>query len=123
MSAPAIEAQLVPLTELSAPYLGVGEPGLYPGGGNEPTGQPLIEALARAAEVLPRDAAGAPSADGWIGFVAVGMSNTNQEWSRFERESDRNGAHAARVVLVDLLLVVECLLLGFPGYEIRFVLG
>ena len=99
--APSAGAQLVPLTELAAPYLEVGEPGLYPGGANEPTGEALARALARAAAVVPRDATGAPAEGGWIGFVAVGMSNTNQEWSRFERESDRDGGHAARVVLVD----------------------
>jgi hypothetical protein len=96
-----LDAQLVPLTELDSPYLGVGEQGLYPGGANTPTGAWLAEALALAGEVVPRDASGAPDAAGWIGFVSVGISNTNQEWSRFERESDRTGAHAARVVLVD----------------------
>lgn len=100
-TAPPLDAQLTPLTELASPYLGLGEPGLYPGGANAPTGVWLAEALARAAEVVPRDDAGAPAADGWIGFVAVGLSNTNQEWSRFERESDRTGAHAAHLVLVD----------------------
>ena len=32
---------LVPLSELGAPYLGMGEPGLYPGGANEATGAHL----------------------------------------------------------------------------------
>ena len=51
--------------------------------------------------MTPRAPDGTPAADGWIGVVAVGMSNTNQEWSRFERESDRLARHAGRVVLVD----------------------
>ena len=96
-----VSTGLVPLTDLLSPYLGLGEPGLYPGGSNLPAGDHLTYGLARAAQVVPRDATGAPAADGWIGLVALGMSNANQEWSRFERESDRLAAHAARVVLVD----------------------
>lgn len=103
LSAAAAVAQvgLVPVSELVAPYLGAGEPGLYPGGFNEPTGTHLAYGTSRAAQVVPRAPDGTPSADGWIALVAVGMSNANQEWSRFERESDRFGRHAGRVVLVD----------------------
>lgn len=92
---------LVALTELGSPYLGLGEPGLYPGGTNFPTGDHLTAGQALAAEVVPRDAAGAPAPDGWIGLVAVGMSNTNQEWARFERDAERAGRHRGRLVLVD----------------------
>ncbi|MEO7794777.1 MAG: DNRLRE domain-containing protein [Thermoanaerobaculia bacterium] len=92
---------LIPVSELAAPYLGVGEPGLYPGGSNQPSGAHLVYGQGRAAQVVPRAPDGSPSADGWIGLVAVGMSNTNQEWSRFERESDRFARHAGRIVLVD----------------------
>ncbi len=92
---------LVPVSELVVPYLGVGEPGLYPGGANEPTGTHLAYGNTRAAQVVPRAPDGTPSTDGWIVLVAVGMSNTNQEWSRFERASDRFARHAGRVVLVD----------------------
>lgn len=82
-------------------YQGAGEPGLFPGGANVATGAHLTYGLARLAAVVPRDGAGAPSADGWIGMVSVGMSNTNQEWSRFERLADGLAEHAGRVLLVD----------------------
>lgn len=103
LSAAAASGQvgLVPVSELVAPYLGVGEPGLYPGGANEPAGIHLAYGTNRALQVVPRAPDGTPSADGWIGLVAVGMSNANQEWSRFERQSDRFARHAGRVVLVD----------------------
>lgn len=93
---------LVPLTDLAAPYLGVGEPGLYPGGANGPSGDHLTLGLARAAGVVPRGTDGSPDPAGWIGVVELGISNTNQEGARFERESDRFGEHAGRVVLVDV---------------------
>ncbi|MGE0639308.1 MAG: DNRLRE domain-containing protein [Thermoanaerobaculia bacterium] len=105
LSAPVIATQgsgaWIPLTDLVSPYLGAGEPGLYPGGANVPTGEHLAYGLLRAGNVTPRDATGASSPDGLVGVVALGMSNANQEWSRFERESDHLGGHAARVVLVD----------------------
>ncbi|MEO8195760.1 MAG: hypothetical protein ABI689_03460, partial [Thermoanaerobaculia bacterium] len=91
----------IPIPDLVAPYLGVGEPGLYPGGSNAPTGAHLTYGQTRAAAVTPRDSAGNPDADGWIGLVYLGMSNCNQEGSRFEREADRFGEHAGRVVIVD----------------------
>jgi|CXWL01.1.fsa_nt_gi hypothetical protein len=106
---------LVPLSELAMPYLGSGEPGLYPGGANLPTGPHLARALAAATQVVPRDAAGAPAVDGWIGFVGVGMSNANQEWARFERDHDPAG-HAGRVVLADLAQGgIDALLMADPN--------
>lgn len=81
-----------------------GEPGLYPGGQNVPSGAHAACGSRRAAEVvplLPPAGSTAPAAPA-IGVVALGMSNTNQEWARFERDADAAAEHAARVVLVDL---------------------
>jgi hypothetical protein len=98
---PAARAQpYVPLPELAAPYLGAGEPGLYPGGANEPAGDHLAAGLARAALVAPRAADGTLDPGGLVGLVLLGMSNTHQEGARVEREADRRGEHAGRVVIV-----------------------
>ncbi len=79
-----------PLTDLGdAEYIRMGmtptgfHGGLYPGGAN--TRPPAHEAagLAAAGQILPRDAAGQPAADGKIGMVSVGMSNTSMEFLRF----------------------------------------
>jgi hypothetical protein len=82
-------------------YQGTGEPGLFPGGANAPAGATLVYGRDRLAQLVPRDALGNPSPDGWIGFLSVGLSNTNQEWSRFERTSDALAEHSGRVVMVD----------------------
>ena len=62
---------LVPLDDLGAgTYLGFAG-GLYPGGVNAPPAGHLAAALARAAEIVPRDAAGAPGPEGFIGMIAI----------------------------------------------------
>jgi hypothetical protein len=60
--------------------------------------------MARAAEVVPRNAAGTPDPQGFIGMIAVGMSNTTHEFGAFERNQDRNGNRNARLVLMDTAL-------------------
>lgn len=82
----------------------LGEPGLFPGGLNAPSGAHLLYGRGKVLAIVPRDAAGNPSPLGWVGFFSVGMSNTNQEWSRFERIADAGGEHGGRVVLVDAAL-------------------
>ncbi len=92
---------LVPLTDMGAgTYLGYSG-GLYGGGSNVPPAAHLTAALAKAAEIVPRDAAGAPNANGWIGMIAVGMSNTTHEFGAFERNADTDTTRNARVVLID----------------------
>ncbi len=98
---PATAQPYVPLTDLATPYLGVGEPGLYPGGSNAPTGDHLTDGLAHAAAVTPRAADGTVDPAGLVGLVLLGMSNPNQEGARFEREADRFAEHGGRVVIVD----------------------
>ncbi|MBI5170480.1 MAG: DNRLRE domain-containing protein [Candidatus Eisenbacteria bacterium] len=92
---------LVPLTDMgSGTYRGY-DGGLYGGGSNSPPPAHLAAALAKAAEIVPRDAAGAPDPNGWIGFIAVGMSNTTHEFGAFERNADTDTTRNARVVLID----------------------
>jgi hypothetical protein len=92
---------LVPLEDLGAGTYQGFEGGLYPGGQNVPPLSHLDDALRMAAQIVPRDATGAPAAHGVIGMIAVGMSNTTHEFGAFERNQDANGNRNARVVLVD----------------------
>lgn len=92
---------LVPLTDMgSGTYHGY-TGGLYGGGSNLPPAVHLTAALAKAAEIVPRDASGAPDPNGWIGMIAVGMSNTTHEFGAFERNADTDTTRNARVVLID----------------------
>ncbi len=91
-----------PLDDAGGPaYLGVYPLGLYPGAINTPPASHLALALQNGANVVPRDAAGAPDSDGLIGFLSIGMSNCNQEFAVFERAEDANPARNARIVIVD----------------------
>ncbi len=73
----------VPLIDMgAATYLGL-PGGLYPGGANTMPPAHLAGGLTRIAEIVPRDAAGAPSLGGSIGFVFIGMSNTEIEGAAF----------------------------------------
>lgn len=99
-------AQTLPLSDrdINNPtdwYLGIGEPGLYPGGSNVPSGSHLAYGLIRANAIRPLVSASLPSSAPAIGFVAVGMSNANQEWGRFSWLAAYGAKHNARVVLVD----------------------
>jgi hypothetical protein len=101
--APSALAQtgLVPLSELgSGTYSGF-PGGLYPGGVNDPPAAHFADAMQRAGEVVPRNAAGNPDPQGLIGMIAVGMSNTTHEFGAFERNEDTNRNRNARLVLMD----------------------
>jgi hypothetical protein len=75
--------------------------GLYPGGANEPPPAHLGLALAARDAVIPRDDQGVPDPDGWQGFLAIGMSNTNQEFAVFERDSEFLYQRNPRLLRVD----------------------
>jgi hypothetical protein len=99
-------AQTLPLSDrnIGNPahwYLGIGEPGLYPGGSNFPTAAHLAYGLSRTATIRPLTSALVPASTPAIGFVAVGMSNANQEWGRFAWLAAVGAKHNARAVLVD----------------------
>lgn len=91
----------VPLSDLGeGTYLGYSG-GLYDDGSNQPP--PPLLGLAREAadKIVPRNAAGDPSALGAIAMISVGMSNANQEFRHFERSSDRAGRRNPSVVVVN----------------------
>lgn len=93
--------RLVPLTELGAVTY-AGQPGgLYPGGVNTMPAGHLAAGLAHAAAITPLDTLGAPSANGRIVVLSVGMSNTTQEYSTFIPLANGSGLMNPRVLLVD----------------------
>jgi len=92
---------LVPLIDLGPGSYGGFPGGLYPGGVNVPPVAHEAAALAAATQIQPRNAAGNPDPAGFIGMVAVGMSNTTHEFGAFERNEDANRLRNARVVIVD----------------------
>lgn len=90
-----------PLIDLTAPpHRGV-PLGLYPGGTNSPPAAHLSLALDAATDVVPRDATGAPEANGLIGLLSIGMSNTNQEFAAFERIEDVRPGRNPRLIVLD----------------------
>ncbi len=92
---------IIPLNDLG-PALYRGFPGgLYPGSTNDPPVAHETAALAAAGQIQPRDAAGIPDPAGFIGMIAVGMSNTTHEFGAFERNEDANRLRNARIVLLD----------------------
>lgn len=93
---------LIPLPEMTAGDRYKGEDGgLYGGGQNEPPAAHLAAAEKESAEIKPRDARGAPSPDGSIVLLAIGMSNTTHEFSAFKALADNDPAKNPRVVIVD----------------------
>ena len=92
---------LIPLDDLGPGLHGSFEGGLYPSGLNHPPPAHFANAMAKAAEIVPRNAAGAPDSNGLIGMIAVGMSNTTHEFGAFERNADRSTHRNARLVIMD----------------------
>jgi hypothetical protein len=94
-------SKLRPLTAMGGEKYQGFEGGLYPGGrierpeGHEEAGRAL------AGRVVPLDEAGKPARDGKVVLLSVGMSNTTQEFSAFQRlavaDPDRNPS----LVIVD----------------------
>ncbi|MGE3164483.1 MAG: DNRLRE domain-containing protein [Planctomycetota bacterium] len=97
-----------PLMDLgTAPYLAGFVGGLYPDGSNVRPPAHLAAGLAIAAnEIVPRDATGAVDvANGLIGMISVGMSNTTQEFSggpdTFLPRANADPARNPQLVIVD----------------------
>lgn len=94
--------RIVPLTDLGADERYEGETGgLYGGGKNTPPAALREVAGEELAKIRPLDAAGQPSAEGTIGFVAISMSNATQEFSRFKQLADASPLKSPRVAIVD----------------------
>lgn len=99
-------AQILPLSDRDVGnpahwYQTTGEPGLYPGGLNLPSGLHLAYGETQSGLIAALPSATVAAAAPAIGVVAVGMSNTNQEWGRFSWRSIAGAHHQPRVVLVD----------------------
>jgi hypothetical protein len=93
---------LIPLTDVGSEFHYKGEDGgLYGGDSNEPPEGLLKAALEAAAQIQPLNARGVPAEDGKVVLVAVGMSNTTQEFRQFMKQARRDHAKAPEVVLVD----------------------
>ena len=80
MSPVAVADTLRPIADLGSDFYQGYQGGLYPGGSNAIPPQHLALALDQAWHIQPRAGDGQPDPLGWIGFVAIGMSNTAQEF-------------------------------------------
>ena len=94
-------SQCVPLDHPAGGFYLGQQLGLYPGGANTVPASQLGLALQARDNAVPRDANGVPDPDGWLGFLAIGMSNTNQEFAVFEREYEYLSPRNGRLVVVD----------------------
>jgi hypothetical protein len=72
----------IPLSDLKGTYQGFGG-GLYSGAGNIRPAALETLALTAARQIVPLNAAGAPSANGRIGFISIGHSIASQEFQAF----------------------------------------
>ena len=70
---------LIPLTDLGTQTYKGEDGGLYGGGSNEPPPVHRAAVLREVEQIRPLDVDGKPDADGKIGFISVGMSNTTME--------------------------------------------
>jgi hypothetical protein len=92
---------LVPLPELGK-GLYLGKPGgHYPGGKNERPTAHDAAGLRLAREVVSRDPNGRPDDSGTIVLLSIGMSNTTQEFSTFQRLAASESGLNPKLKLVD----------------------
>jgi hypothetical protein len=77
--------------------------GLYGDGVNSPPAIHLKRAIDLAVDhgIKPLNASGQPAADGRVGFMSVGMSNTTQEFSLFVQIANSDPAKNPRLTIVD----------------------
>lgn len=91
---------LVPIPDMTAPYKGE-DGGLYGGGKNEPPEAHRAAYWKEAEKIVPRDAEGAPTAGGKVGFITIGFSNPSIESTDFKRVADADPQKSPRVVIVN----------------------
>jgi hypothetical protein len=89
-----------PLIDLRGAYKGE-TGGLYGNGSNAVPGGHAEAGLTLARGVVPRDAAGLPSASGRYVFISIGMSNATQEFSTFKPIADGDPQKHPQLVIVD----------------------
>ncbi|MCI0586056.1 MAG: hypothetical protein L0323_04345 [Planctomycetes bacterium] len=92
---------MIPLTDLGPEtYQGFGG-GLYPAGANMRPPAHDAAGLVEAAQVVPRNAAGAPDPNGKIVLLSIGMSNTSGEFSTFLPIANADPGKNPAVLLVN----------------------
>jgi hypothetical protein len=92
---------LIPLTDLGTDFYKGEDGGLYGGGSNEPPAEHRRAVLRELQQIRPLDADGKPAADGKIGFISAGMSNTTMEFSTFKKKADADPLKSPVVEIVD----------------------
>ena len=91
-----------PLVDMSAAHNYKGEDGgLYGNGLNEPPSAHRSTALKELAKIEPLDARGVPSTDGQTVLISIGMSNTRQEFGRFQQLADTDSDKSSNLVIVN----------------------
>ncbi len=91
---------LVPISEMMRPYKGE-DGGLDGSGRDEPPEGHRQAHLEVTREIVPRDEAGRPAANGKIGLISIGFSNPSIEWEHFKRIADSDPEKSPLVVIVN----------------------
>ena len=86
-----------PLTYVATGHIG----GLYSGGSNTRPAGHQAAGLTAASQITPLDSAGSPNANGKIGLISIGMSNTSMEWGTFMTLANADPQKNTKVKLVN----------------------
>jgi hypothetical protein len=92
--------------QIALPDLGAGsylgqQGGLYPGGSNTIPANHLAVGMTAAARVQPRSSAGAVDPAGKVVLLAIGVSNTSDDFGAFQAVAGSDPRLAPEVILVD----------------------
>jgi hypothetical protein len=92
---------LTALTDLGPGFYQGQQGGLYPGGANSMPAGHLELGLSLAGQVQPRASNGAPSVNGKVGLLAIGVSSTSEDFGAFQALAGADPRKAPSVVLVN----------------------